>query len=142
MVHGVSRGHTVSGADVNQHGTDLFRALAKAVYLAAAVLVLLWFLHEIQGVLLFFLLALVLAVAMNAPVVWLERRGMPRVVATLLVSALGLGTVALLGWLVIPRLVRDVTALARSLPQLLTALAQRVSILLRDYPELEQQLAL
>ncbi len=127
---------------MNQHGTDLFRALAKAVYLAAAVLVLLWFLHEIQGVLLFFLLALVLAVAMNAPVVWLERRGMPRVVATLLVSALGLGMVALLGWLVIPRLVRDVTALVRSLPQLLTTLAQRVSFLLRDYPELERQLAL
>jgi putative permease len=131
-----------TGADVNPQGTDLFRALAKAVYLAAAILVLLWFLHEIQSVLLFFLLALVLAVAMNAPVVWLERRGIPRVPATLGVSALGLGAVGLLGWLVIPRLVRDVTALVQSLPQLLTRLAERISFLLRDYPELERQIAL
>jgi putative permease len=127
---------------LNQQGTDLFRALAKAIYLAAAVLVLLWLLHEIRGVLLFFLLALVLAVAMNAPVAWLERREIPRLAATLLVSALALGTVALLGWLVIPRLVREVTVLVRSLPQLLTGLASRISFFLRDYPELERQIAL
>lgn len=127
---------------VNPNGTDLFRALARAVCLAAALLVLLWFLHEIQGVLLFFLLALILAVAMNAPVAWLEKRGMRRGGATLLVSAAVLGTLALLGWLVIPRLARDATTLAYNLPQLLVRLEGRVSYLLRDYPELERQVAL
>ena len=127
---------------MNPNGTDLFRTLARAIYLAAAVLVLLWLLHRIQGVLLFFMLALVLAVAMNAPVTWLERRRVPRVAATLAVSVLALGLVGLLGWLVIPRLAREVTVLVRSLPELATRLSGRVSHLLRDYPELERQVAL
>lgn len=127
---------------VNQNGTDLFKALAKAIYLAAAVLVLLWFLHEIRSVLLFFMLALILAVAMNAPVAWLSRKGIPRVAATLLVSTLVLGIVGFLGWLVIPRLVREVTALVQVLPQVATNLANRVAFFLRDYPELERQIAL
>ena len=125
---------------MNPQGTDLFRTLARAIYLAAAVLVLLWLLYEIRGVLLFFMLALVLAVAMNAPVAWLERRRVPRVAGTLGVSALVLGGVGLLGWLVVPRLAREVTVLARSLPELVTGLAGRVSHLLRGYPELERQI--
>ena len=123
-------------------GSELFKALAKAIYLAAALLALLWFLHEIRSVLLFFTLALVLAVAMNAPVVWLERKGLPRIAATLLVTFLVLGVLALLGWMVIPRLVREVGTLIRTLPELVAGLEARLATFLRGYPELERQLAL
>lgn len=123
-------------------GSELFNALAKALYLAAALGAMLWFLHEIQSVLLFFTLALVLAVAMNAPVVWLEKRGLARGAATLLVALLVFALVGLLGWLVIPRLIRESATLVRTFPELLAGLEARVASFLRGYPELERQLAL
>ncbi len=115
----------------------LFPALAKAVYLAAALLVLLWFSFRIRNVLLFFTLALVLAVGMNAPVTWLTRRKVSRGLATAVVGLAVLATVALLGALVIPPLAREVAALARNAPQLALALSDRVAALLARVPELE-----
>lgn len=120
---------------------DLFRALAKAIFLAAGVLVLLWFLHKITGVLLFFTLALVLALALNAPVTWLERRrGVPRTLATLVVFALVLAVVGLLVWMTVPRLTRDLVTLVNTLPAHAAVLADRVTDFLGDYPEVQERL--
>ncbi|MBA2669056.1 MAG: AI-2E family transporter [Gemmatimonadetes bacterium] len=125
---------------VSSRETDLFRAMAKAVFLAAGLVALFWFLIRVTWVLLFFTLATVLALALNAPVTWLERRGTPRLLATLAVfGALG----ALMGvivWMIGPPLVREITTLINSLPVHASAFADRVADLLRDYPQLEQQL--
>ena len=119
---------------------ELFRALAKAIFLAAGMLVLLWFLLRIAWVLLFFVLALVLALALNAPVTWLERRGIPRLVATAVTfSVLGAVVVAV-GWLIIPPLIREITALVEALPQAASNLVDRLGRALSDYPEIERQL--
>ncbi|MDQ3556529.1 MAG: AI-2E family transporter [Gemmatimonadota bacterium] len=125
---------------MNQQARDLFGALSRAILLAAGILVLLWFLHRITGVLLFFTLALVLALALNAPVTWLEQRRVPRVAATLLVFAVLLSVVGLLGWLTLPRLVREMTTLVQALPGYAAALTARITRFLGDYPELERQL--
>ncbi|HEV2124527.1 MAG TPA: AI-2E family transporter [Chloroflexota bacterium] len=125
---------------MESYGSDLFRALAKAIFLAAGVLIVLWFLHRITGVLLFFTLALVLALALNAPVTSLERRAVPRGIATLLVFTVVLGFLALLGWLTIPRLVREMTVLVQALPAYAAALARQIADLVGDYPEVEQHL--
>jgi predicted PurR-regulated permease PerM len=45
------------------------------VLLAAGLVALFWFLIRVTWVLLFFTLATVLALALNAPVTWLEKRG-------------------------------------------------------------------
>jgi putative permease len=125
---------------VSSREGDIFRALAKAVLLAAGLAVLLWMLVRITWVILFFTLAAVVALALNAPVTWLEHRGTPRLVAALAVfGVLGALTV-LLGWLIGPPLVREVTALINSLPQHAADLADRVAELLSDYPEVQQQL--
>jgi putative permease len=119
---------------------DLFRDLAKAIFLAAGVVVLLWFLWRITWVLLFFTLALVLALALSAPVTWLERRGVPRVAGTIGVFAI-LGVVlGLVAWLIVPPLVGEVTLLVEALPLFASGLVDRLAALLVDYPELEQAL--
>jgi putative permease len=122
------------------HRGELFRDLAKAIFLAAGLLVLLWFLWRITWVLLFFTLALVLALALSAPVTWLERKGIPRVVATLGVFATIAVVTGLIGWLIAPPLVAEVSLLLEALPLFATGLVNRLAVLLGDYPEVEQAL--
>jgi putative permease len=119
---------------------DLFRALAKSIFLAAGVVTFLWLCWRIAWVLLFFTLAAVIALALNVPVTWLERRGTPRVVATLVTTIVLLGVAVLVGWMIGPRLIREITLLLETLPVQAMVLVDRVAALLSDYPELEQQL--
>jgi len=121
---------------------DLFRALARALLLAVGLLTLLWFLREVRGVLLFFALAAVLALAINAPVTWLERKGVPRLAGALLVFA-ALGVVAgLVGLLILPKLVNEIAVLIDSLPQYALALVDRIDAWLGANPEIRERLQL
>lgn len=131
---------TAAGSSMSHQERDLFRALARAIFLAAGLLTLLWLFWRIAWVLLFFTLAAVLALALNVPVTWLERRGAPRTVATIATMVLLLGVALLLGWMIGPRLIREITLLLETLPIQATILVDRVAALLSDYPELEQQL--
>ena len=56
----------------------LFPALSRALLLAAALVVLLWFLDAAMLAVLFSMLAVILGITLGAPVSWLERRGWPR----------------------------------------------------------------
>jgi len=125
---------------VSSRESDLFRALAKAVLLAAGLAALMWFLIRITWVLLFFTLAAVLALALNAPVTWLENRGTPRLTSALIVFAVLMGGVGLIGWMIVPPLVREITALINSLPMHAAALSDAVADLLSDYPDIQAQL--
>ncbi|CAN5268239.1 AI-2E family transporter [soil metagenome] len=127
---------------MTQAGRDLFHALARAIYLLVGLVALLWFGQKIIGVLLFFALALILAIALNAPVTWLERRRIPRTVATILVFAIVGGTLALLGWFTVPRLLRDLTTLINLVPQFVMSLGERISGFVARYPEVEPYLQL
>lgn len=121
-------------------GAELFSALARAILLAAGLIVLLWFLHRITWVLLFFALALILALALNAPVTWLEKRGVHRSAATIGVFGILVALVGVTGWLILPQLVREATALVEALPGYAAQLVERVARVLGDYPDLERQL--
>lgn len=127
---------------MTQAGRDLFHALARAIYLLVGLVALLWFGQKIIGVLLFFALALILAIALNAPVTWLERRRIPRTVATILVFSIVGGTLALLGWFTVPRLLRDLTTLINLVPQFVMSLGERISGFVARYPEVEPYLQL
>jgi predicted PurR-regulated permease PerM len=124
-------------------GAELFRALAKAIVLITGVLVALWFVHEVRGVLLFFTLAAVLAIALNAPVTWLERRRRaPRLLATLLVFAAVALVTGVVGVLIVPRLAAEISSLIASLPDLALALSDRIDAWLGNNPELQARLQL
>jgi predicted PurR-regulated permease PerM len=118
----------------------LAAALTRAILLAFALVVLLWLLLRIRGVLMFFALALVLAISLNAPVTWLERRGWSRGLATGLATLAVLGALGLVGWLVAPAMAQQATALARGVPQIVAGLQARASTILAGYPEVEERI--
>jgi predicted PurR-regulated permease PerM len=107
------------------------------VLAAGSIVVLLWFLQKIVTALLLLFLALVVAIALAAPVDWLVRRGLGRRPAAGLVLLAFFATVGLVGWLVIPQLARQVVALVNSLPQLIGQIDDQIARLLVRYPELQ-----
>lgn len=120
---------------------DLYKALAKAIYLATGVVLFLWFLSAIDTVLLASLLALILAVAINAPVTWLEGKGWSRGAGTAVAFLGFLGITAGVLWLIIPRLASEIPDLVDQIPQLVDALAQQAQALFGDTTQLEQELS-
>lgn len=121
---------------------DLFKPLAKVLYLAIGLVALVWFAHLIRYVLLAALLALILAVALNGPVTWLERRRVSRPAATALSFFAIAGVLAGVGWLVVPRLTEEVAELVSRVPDLVEDLQGRLGALLGDSPEVQRQLSL
>ena len=119
----------------------LFRALARALLLAAGLVVGLWLLYRIRRVLLFFMLALVGALVLNVPVGLLERRGLPRPAATAVVALALAALAGGLGWLVLPRLVHEVPQFIDQLPALLGQIVARASDYLQGQPLLVRQLS-
>jgi len=104
-----------------------YRSLSRLVYLAAGLFVAIWFLHEVIDVILLLFFAIVITVVLNAPVTWLQKKNMSRTVASLLVFFGVLSLFALIGWMVIPKMVTQVKLLIANLPDYLNRLNQRVS---------------
>jgi predicted PurR-regulated permease PerM len=122
--------------------TDLFHALRKAILLAAGVVILLWFLHEVADVVLLSAFALILAVVINAPVTWLERRRVPRWLGSILIFATLVALATLIVWLVVPRLSRELATLIDHVPDYLEKTRDRVSSLLDPYPAVQKNVPL
>jgi predicted PurR-regulated permease PerM len=127
---------------MSERATDLYMALRRIVLLVAGLLVLLWFLFEIREVVLLFLFATSLAVVINSPVAWLNGKGVPRMAALFMVLVLILVVLALLGWILVPRLIGDLTTLTQNLPGYIDSLRDRFLSFLSQYPGLQQNLGL
>ena len=84
---------------------------------AGAAVVLLWFLSKVVLAILMLFFAIVIAIALSAPVGWFMRRGCQRHWAAILTLLLFFATIALLGALVIPRLAGQIVLLVRELPE-------------------------
>jgi putative permease len=116
---------------------DLYAALIRVLYGAAAFVLLFWLLDEILLGVMFGLTALIFAVALNPPVLWLEEKGMPRPVAALLVCGLLGACAALLLALVVPRVYADTIALIKNLPGYFDALQTYALRSLAGHPEIQ-----
>ncbi|MGI9179727.1 MAG: AI-2E family transporter [Longimicrobiaceae bacterium] len=128
-------------SEIFRRDGDLLRTLTRALLLTAGLVVLLWFLYQTLRVLLLFILALILALAINAPVTWLERKGLGRALAALVVFTGLAALLGALGWFVLPRLIEQVPTLLDELPNLVEGLAERLAGVLGDHPEIERQLS-
>ncbi len=112
----------------------------KLLFIAAFIIIGLWFVHEIISTLFFFFFAVVLTMVLNAPVMWLISKKFSRTSAALLVF---LGLVLFLAglfWLVIPRLLEQGRALVNNLPDYYLDLKMQVVGLVDDYPALQKKL--
>lgn len=103
----------------------LYPALRRAVFLVVGLVALVWFVVTAAPVILLFLFAIVLAMAIDPPVTALER-WLPRWAAALTVM-LGLVILTgLLGWLVVPQVIDQAAEFGEDIPGYLTTAAERV----------------
>lgn len=120
--------------------TEKYHRQVKVIFIAAAVLVALWFANQIISVLFLFFFAIVLTLVLNAPTMWLVSKKIPRTVAALIVFFALLLFLFLIGWLVIPRIAEQVSSLVSDLPGYLSDLKKQLANLLRDYPSVKDKL--
>jgi predicted PurR-regulated permease PerM len=114
-------------------------ASAVGIVLAGgAAVVALWFLYQVIGAILLVFFAAVVAIALSAPVQWFVRRGMSHHGAALLTLILFFATIAIIGALVIPRLVAQIVLLANGLPGLIGQVQAQINDLLASYPDLQR----
>ena len=104
---------------------------------AGAAVVLLWFLQKVITAILLLFFAIVVAIALSAPVDWFRRRGLSRRWAAVLTLLIFFATIALLAALVIPRLVDQGVLLTRELPEFVARLQDQMAALLTRYPDLQ-----
>jgi putative permease len=104
---------------------------------AGAAVVLLWFLQKIITAILLLFFAIVVAIALSAPVNWFHRRGMTRHGAAILTLVLFFATIILLAALVIPRLIGQSVLLIRELPEFILRIQAQLAALLDRYPDLQ-----
>src|SRR4051794_4764674 len=116
----------------------LFRSLTKAISYAAAVVILLWFLFKVAAVILLLLLAIILALVINAPVSWLEKKGLRRFWACMIVFGMIVLVMGSLAWLVIPKISDQITTLVNNLPHYANQLSRNVSSWFSNYPEINK----
>jgi putative permease len=112
-------------------------AYLALVFGAAAAVVMLWFLYKVMTAVLLLFFALVVTIALSAPVRWFVRRGLPRKLAAGLSFALFLGAVVLIVALVIPRLADQMVVLANRLPDFARQLNEQMAALFVRYPDLQ-----
>ena len=119
---------------------SIFKTFSKIIALTALMIVLLWIMFKVSGVLLVFILAMVFALILNGPVSWLEKRKIKRVWASAIVFAGLMIVVGLLSWLVIPKIAKQLQTLIYNLPVYASQMSARLSLWLKDYPEIIKEI--
>ena len=117
--------------------SSLFASWLGFVLAAGAAVVALWFLQKIVVAILLLFFAVVVGIALSAPVGWFVRRGVPRRLAEPLTLVLFFGAIGLLGWLVIPQLARQIVLLVNQLPDFIARIDRQFASLLERYPDLQ-----
>ena len=121
---------------------NLYRQLAKAIFLAAGVVMLLFLIYKMISVVLLLLFAFVLAIAINEPVTNLEKRNVKRGWATGIVFVLILLSFISIGVFVGPKINDQISLLISNLPSYATQASTTVSSWFNNYPELQKEIKL
>jgi predicted PurR-regulated permease PerM len=112
---------------------NLTSSLVKAFAFAIGIVVLFLFMRTVISTVLLFVLAVVFAIIINAPVNWLEKRRVPRGWATLIVLLLVFVVFGLLSWLIIPVVSAQFKSLIANLPVYVANIEKMVSSWRAEY---------
>ncbi|MET0634807.1 MAG: AI-2E family transporter [Chitinophagaceae bacterium] len=93
-----------------------YKNLSRLVYLAAFLFMGIWFAHQVIEVVLVIFFAIVITIVLNAPVMILQKKGMSRTLASVLVFFGMILMFALIGWMVVPKMITQVKLLVANLP--------------------------
>lgn len=121
-------------------GDSLFKVFSKVIAFTALMIVLLWLLFKVSGILLVFLLAMVFALILNAPVSWLEKRNIKRVWASTIVFSCLVLVIGLISWLIIPKIAKQFQTLINNLPVYISQINVQLNSWLKNYPDLAKQI--
>lgn len=116
-----------------------FKEYVRLIFIAAFIVLGLWFAHEVISILFLFFFAAVLTLILNAPTMWLVSKKIPRTGAALIIFFVMLLFLFFLGWLVLPRIIEQVSSLVTNLPQYFSDLQKQLASLLGDYPSLREK---
>lgn len=119
---------------------SLYKQLVKAIFLAAAMVILLWLFYKMVSVILLLLFAIVLALAINDPVIKLERRKIKRVWACAIVFSIILTAFISIALFVGPKINEQISLLVRNLPGYAMQASGTVSSWFDKYPEIQKQI--
>jgi putative permease len=122
---------------IDPKASTAFASWLGFVVAAGAAVAALWFLQKIVFAILLLFFALVVAIALSAPVEWFVRRGLSRRWAASLTLLIFFGTIGLLGWLVIPQLAGQIVLLVNQLPDFIARMDHQLAVLLDRYPDLQ-----
>lgn len=106
---------------------DLRRILLQVLLVLFGLLLVWRFLTEVATVMLVLATGLLLAVVLSGPVETLRRRRVPRGLSSGLILAAAALVLVLGGWLLMPVLEREITALVSTLPSALSYVNERIS---------------
>ncbi len=106
---------------------SLYNTIRRALTHAAFLIVLLWLLFKIVNVLLLLLFAIILVLVINAPVAWLEKKNISRGWACLIVFSIIAVCIALMFWLIVPKISVQLTLLINNLPLYADQLSKNIS---------------
>ncbi|MEO6537383.1 MAG: AI-2E family transporter [Ferruginibacter sp.] len=124
----------------NRKLNNLYKQLAKAIFLAAAVVILLYLFFKMVSVVLLFLFAIVLSMAINGPVIRLERKRISRGWATGIVFIIIFAAFTGIALLIGPRINDQVSLLVRNLPDYAIQASNTVSSWFEKYPEIQKEI--
>jgi predicted PurR-regulated permease PerM len=112
--------------------------LATTIAARGAIVILVvgfvaWWLYLVRDVIVLGFMALVIAAAINGPVVGLQRRGVPRIAAVVLVYVALIAVVAVMLGVIVPPLLSQARDLASNLPTILGELSARLNAFLAQF---------
>ncbi|MGE5394992.1 MAG: AI-2E family transporter [Candidatus Saccharibacteria bacterium] len=115
------------------------KANVRLIFIAAFVILGIWLAYEIFNIVFLFFIAIVITLILNAPTMWLVSKKIPRTVAALIVFIGMLLFLFLVGLLVVPKIMEQVTALINNLPHYYSELQKLIASLVRDYPFMQDE---
>jgi predicted PurR-regulated permease PerM len=124
----------------NVNADNLYKTITKGLLYAALLIILLWFAFKIVDVILLILFAVILALIINVPVAWLEKRKIRRGWACVIVFALITIGIALLCWLIVPKISVELTALINNLPGYADQLSKNIASWFSSNPKLSREI--
>ena len=123
----------------NQTPKDLYKIITSVILYTFGLIILLWFLYQIVSVFILFIFAIVLGLIINQPVSRLEKKGMKRWLAALIILGSIFIASALLGFLIVPHISEQIDTLVGNLPGYFESISNHISHILKRYPELNKE---
>lgn len=106
-------------------GSKTINISTNTILRVVLIILLLIFIYLIKNIIILFLFALIIASAIAPIVNCLEKIKIPRVIGTLLVYIIVIGILALIVYLIIPSIARDVKSLASTFPQYIEKISDK-----------------